>query len=180
MKQMKNKGQGAMEYLMTYGWAILVVMIVGVVLWQLGVFNVGQGNVVTTGWSKLQPISASIALKANDATFESTFQNTIGTSIRITSVDMEDSVAPVNCTGISIKGTLGTPGATEGDPTTWATPVSVKAGDGFELTATCGDGTTREEGDPYDAQITIVYTAVMGGVSTDHTETGHIRGPAEA
>jgi hypothetical protein len=36
---MHKKGQGAMEYLMTYGWAILVVIIVGVVLWQMGIFN---------------------------------------------------------------------------------------------------------------------------------------------
>ena len=46
--KLKNKGQGAMEYLMTYGWAILVVMIVGVVLWQLGVFGgVGLPEKVT-------------------------------------------------------------------------------------------------------------------------------------
>jgi len=37
-----NKGQGAMEILLTYGWAILVVIIVGVVLWQMGIFNPGE------------------------------------------------------------------------------------------------------------------------------------------
>jgi hypothetical protein len=36
---MKTKGQGAMDYMMTYGWAILVVLIVGIVLWQLGVIH---------------------------------------------------------------------------------------------------------------------------------------------
>jgi len=40
---MKKTGQGAMEYLMTYGWAILVVIIVGVVLWQMGLFNPTPG-----------------------------------------------------------------------------------------------------------------------------------------
>ena len=39
MKKIGYKGQGMMEYLITYGWAIMVVMIVGVVLWQLGVFG---------------------------------------------------------------------------------------------------------------------------------------------
>jgi hypothetical protein len=33
-----------MEYLMTYGWAILVVIIVGVVLWQMGIFNPSGGT----------------------------------------------------------------------------------------------------------------------------------------
>jgi len=35
----KKKGQSAMEYLMTYGWALLVVMIVLGVLFYLGVFT---------------------------------------------------------------------------------------------------------------------------------------------
>ena len=34
-----KKSQSAMEYLMTYGWAILVISIVLASLWQLGVFN---------------------------------------------------------------------------------------------------------------------------------------------
>jgi hypothetical protein len=33
------KAQAAMEYLMTYGWAILIVIIVFAALWALGVFN---------------------------------------------------------------------------------------------------------------------------------------------
>lgn len=40
MKLMKSrKGQAAMEYLMTYGWAILIVIIVAAALFALGVFN---------------------------------------------------------------------------------------------------------------------------------------------
>ncbi len=33
------KGQGALEYLMTYGWALLVVVVVGAALYSLGVLN---------------------------------------------------------------------------------------------------------------------------------------------
>ena len=33
------KGQGAMEYLMTYGWALLVIVVVGAALFALGVLN---------------------------------------------------------------------------------------------------------------------------------------------
>jgi hypothetical protein len=43
---MKNlKGQAAMEYLMTYGWAILVVIAVVAALYGLGVFKIGAGPV---------------------------------------------------------------------------------------------------------------------------------------
>ena len=34
-----KKGQGAMEYLMTYGWALLVIVIVGAALFALGILN---------------------------------------------------------------------------------------------------------------------------------------------
>ncbi|MEM4389595.1 MAG: hypothetical protein QXG98_02950 [Candidatus Micrarchaeia archaeon] len=37
---MTRKGQAAMEYLMTYGWAILVIVIVLAALLYLGVFNI--------------------------------------------------------------------------------------------------------------------------------------------
>jgi hypothetical protein len=37
-----RKGQTAMEYLMTYGWAILIIMVVVAVLFYLGVFNLGS------------------------------------------------------------------------------------------------------------------------------------------
>ena len=51
-----------MEYLMTYGWAILVVMIVGVVLWYLGIFGGGTGGVNTaSGFAKLRPLEPSIS-----------------------------------------------------------------------------------------------------------------------
>jgi len=36
-----RKAQSALEYLMTYGWAILIIVIVGAVLFSLGVFNPG-------------------------------------------------------------------------------------------------------------------------------------------
>ena len=36
---MKKKGQSALEYLVTYGWAILAIVIIAAVLWYFGIFN---------------------------------------------------------------------------------------------------------------------------------------------
>ena len=36
---MKNKGQSALEYLMTYGWALVVIVIVIAALFAFGIFN---------------------------------------------------------------------------------------------------------------------------------------------
>lgn len=37
-----KRGQSALEYLVTYGWAILAIVIVAAVLWYLGIFNPGK------------------------------------------------------------------------------------------------------------------------------------------
>jgi len=42
-----------MEYLMTYGWAIVIAVIVGVVLWRLGVFSPSAGT-VASGFNEFQ------------------------------------------------------------------------------------------------------------------------------
>ena len=42
---MPFKSQSAMEYLMTYGWAILIIAIVMIALFQLGIFNVQEPRV---------------------------------------------------------------------------------------------------------------------------------------
>src|SRR5574340_634837 len=41
MHQRMRRLQSAMEYLMTYGWAILAIAIVMVSLYSLGIFNIG-------------------------------------------------------------------------------------------------------------------------------------------
>ncbi|MBW2999812.1 hypothetical protein KY339_04005, partial [Candidatus Woesearchaeota archaeon] len=49
------KAQSALEYLMTYGWAILIVIIVGAALYALGVFNPGTfTGQKSTGFSAMQ------------------------------------------------------------------------------------------------------------------------------
>jgi len=55
----QKKGQTAMEYLMTYGWAIVIAVIVGIALWRLGVFNPGAGT-VASGFSEFQVIDHKI------------------------------------------------------------------------------------------------------------------------
>ena len=81
MKRTGKKGQGAMEYLMTYGWAILVVMIVGVVLWQLGIFGGQGGSNKALGFSggKIGAIDATI--KCTTTELNVTMTNQAGTSL---------------------------------------------------------------------------------------------------
>lgn len=50
------KAQSAIEFLMTHGWAIVISLSVGFTLWQLGIFNLGQGAMTASGFGQLKPI----------------------------------------------------------------------------------------------------------------------------
>ena len=54
---MVRKGQSALEYMMTYGWAILVIVIVAAVLYSLGIFS--PSSSIGTGSTGFAPFTAS-------------------------------------------------------------------------------------------------------------------------
>ena len=121
MKRVGKKGQGAMEYLMTYGWAILVVMIVGVVLWKLGIFGGGASGNKATGFigSKIGVIDASI--KCNTTTMSFIVTNQAGSTlsnvnVSVASGDCNDAANLFNLSANSKQSVeLGGCGATVGD-----------------------------------------------------------------
>lgn len=70
------RGQSAMEYLMNYWWAVLLALIVGAVLWKLGIPGMGteltsKGQMLQTSLSTtLSPIDGgSAVIIGNDVTF---------------------------------------------------------------------------------------------------------------
>ncbi|MGC9190792.1 MAG: hypothetical protein ACP5FR_02670 [Candidatus Micrarchaeia archaeon] len=72
-----KKAQSAMEYLMTYGWAILIIAIVLAALFSLGVFSsssfTGTVCVASSGFLCSNPI-------LHDGTFSATIGQATGTS----------------------------------------------------------------------------------------------------
>lgn len=76
---MKNlKAQGAFEYMISYGWAILIVVVLGILLFSLGVFNPSQ-TPTASGFVYLKPISWSFQggeLDASNVTLA--FENIAG------------------------------------------------------------------------------------------------------
>src|SRR3989344_8345070 len=60
----KRKGQGALEYLMTYGWALLIIVVVGAALFALGVFS-PQTREGCTGFAYFQ--YSNIVFYGNDS-----------------------------------------------------------------------------------------------------------------
>ena len=72
------KLQSAMEYLMTYGWSILIIAIVIIGLFSLGVFG-GGGGVTTSCLPQSGYVCQGIVLHANTLSFGELGQN-IGTN----------------------------------------------------------------------------------------------------
>ena len=54
-----KRSQSALEYMMTYGWAILIIVIVAVILYSMGIFNPSSSITSTiTGFSNLGSVTA--------------------------------------------------------------------------------------------------------------------------
>ncbi|VVB76300.1 Uncharacterised protein [Candidatus Tiddalikarchaeum anstoanum] len=63
---MTRKAQSALEYLITYGWAILIIVIVGAALFALGVFNPGGSTALQVrGLSNFQVDDAKMSPNGN-------------------------------------------------------------------------------------------------------------------
>ena len=58
-----KRSQSALEYMMTYGWAILIIVIVAVILYSMGIFN--PASSITTTSSGFSPFIVSSALCTN-------------------------------------------------------------------------------------------------------------------
>ena len=93
VKMVGKKGQSALEYLMTYGWAILIIIIVGGVLYYYGVFSpsklVGESKV---GFSKVQVDTWAVDATNDDIKF--IFENRAGKQINITNVNVGGTSTP--------------------------------------------------------------------------------------
>lgn len=77
------KAQGAFEYMVSYGWAILIVLVLGIMLFSLGILNPSQ-TPTATGFVVLRPISWSFTGGAADsANVSIALSNVAGTNIII-------------------------------------------------------------------------------------------------
>ena len=147
MRKLDKKGQGAMEYLMTYGWAIMVVMIVGVVLWQMGVFKLGQAGKGQTGFGQMKVIDHSYVSGGNK--FDVVFMNGAGVTVNGTCV--------INRGGASSQ-SFG----------------FIAPGDKFKVTLTSPSTECPSSGASYDFYINVTWTNSVTGIA--HKETGRIWG----
>jgi len=145
-----KKGQAAMEFLMTYGWALLVVLVAIGALAFFGVLNPGQFLPDTC---TMPPGIACIESQATTTGITLVLQNGLGDT-------MNEAVA-----------TNGIYSATLSDGTVCTTPAlaSHASGDTETVVFTCAGLTT---GSTVQADITLDYT--LASSTLTHAKTGKV------
>ena len=156
---MKLKAQSAMEYLMTYGWAILIVIIVAAALYALGLFN-PQTYVssTATGFANLGTPS------------EWQFQSSTDTLTVVLQNQKTGMLVTIN----NVTANCGA-GGTEVESTQTASgTVDIAAGSTATFTFSCGED--LNSGDGYNYKISIKY--IPSGNTLEVPDSGTITGKA--
>ncbi len=147
-----KRGQAGLEYLVTYGWAILAIVIIAGVLWYFGIFNPSK-------FSEERQCGGGAAFQCLDYRV-----NTSGTLTIVLGNKAGGSVSGVNITS-------GACGACS------CSPASVAANQNTTCTATgfLGSGTAGTSFDQTSAVIT--YTNTRTGQA--HADTLFVKGKYE-
>jgi len=149
---MKFRGQSSLEYLTTYGWAILVLLATGLVLWQMGVLSFGQQVAAgKSGFMDVTPLD---------------WAATSGGALSVVVVNNAASSADVGAASATITagGTGGCASGAGGD---------VPPGGSVELSLSCSF--TAAQGDYWRAELRIPYE--ISGSTITHTSVGEVWGP---
>jgi hypothetical protein len=165
--RMNSKGQGAMEYLMTYGWAILVVIIVGIVLWQSGVFGTGSGGI--SGFDKFRIKDYRYGAAGLNVSYE----NAAGQTVKKVNITYSGDVIAGASSACPLAG------ATCAKDSLWGGGVSNNWAPGKEYGSSLPAGNATScatTGAGYTTSITIEYQTEAG---LSHTESGTLRGKCE-
>ena len=152
---MARKGQAAVEFLMTYGWAILAAVIAIGVLAYFGVFSPGKfitGSAVVTApfYVNAWNVQAETGAAGSNSGVIMEFRNNGGEDFTVTTVSIDGTNPNVDCT--------------------WTGPSVVSASSTLSVTADCGLGTLAAGG-TYKGDIAINYNKAGSSVALTSTGT---------
>ncbi len=141
-----------MEYLTTYGWAVLVLLVVGMAFWQMGVFEFGSIGVGSMGFGQLRPVE--YYCKAGPGA--------------------SDTLVLVVVNGAGA--TAGGVNASSGDAFAYCSPEAVGIGKTTRCAIEYADCDAERAGERYEADVSIGYVSPSGG---QRSSAGTVWGQAE-
>ena len=168
---MDRKGQAAMEFLMTYGWAILVVLAAIAALAYFGVLSPSKMLPERTTFSAPLP-SIDNAVINQDGTIQIAFMNNVGVAIDLTGEGGVTPATGISCTSVAtVTATLsnGTAVAVNADPTS---ADDIQNGEKFIVTWTCTPTGTVKQGQKFKADsMYFTYRNTETNQARRHTGT---------
>lgn len=86
MKNNKKKAQTSLEFLMTYGWAILIIIVVLVIAWQWGLFQ--QQGRISPGYSGFWGVVLGDFSFNSEGLLRLSIQNEINARVNLTKINV--------------------------------------------------------------------------------------------
>ena len=158
-----RRGQAAIEYLMTYGWAILIIIIIGVALVALGLTNPAM-------WAPPKGASGFSGFQITDWAYFSNgnlslvIVNKYGSRVRIN--DLTGKIGTKSSTGWTCEGGYNA-----------ANPPELESGERIICNITFS-GVSISPGARYSADVSINFTDVGSTFQTTTTSKGTVFGSA--
>ncbi|HDI73120.1 MAG TPA: hypothetical protein ENF58_03195 [Candidatus Altiarchaeales archaeon] len=155
----KIKGQSSLEFLMTYGWAIVIIIVVLLVAWQMGVFNpAGTLRPTFLGFWGVKPFDCSYMSNGN---LTLSLQNNVGGDVNVTEIN------------VSVGGKSYSTG-------TLALPISMGNITKWGVSQTTSGLPKYSAGSSYNIFVSIDYIDSRLGSGTTFRSSGNIRGTVES
>jgi hypothetical protein len=156
-----TKAQASIEYLVTYGWAILMITIVGLLMWQMGVLKLPNPPPDCRGFAKIRPMDWAFYSDPilADSDFTLAIINEAGTRLRI----------PISGVRVSIEGRT--------ECTGYEPDSETNISSGEKIQVNLSSCPSMGAGDYYIAHINITYTNIASGMT--HTSVGKCWGDAQ-
>ncbi len=156
-----KKGQSALEYMMTYGWAILIIVIVAVILYSMGIFNPSSSVTFTSSGFSPFIISSSLC-------------NNIGLKIGVNTGPLPGSATSAKITVVYITSATGSVVNTKSY--TLSNPITVTPGS--VSTIIIPAVTCSANGVKYTVSASLQYTTEGTPLPQTLNSTGTIAGTA--
>jgi YVTN family beta-propeller protein len=160
---LSKKAQSALEYMMTYGWAILIIVIVAVILYSMGIFN--PSSSVTATSSGFSPFAVS-----------SVVCNAAGLRIAIIAGGLPDSATSAEITGIYFSSNTGTTAVSS--KLYKITPVNLASGHSTTIIVPTIACTSSGTSFSLSTKLQYSYSTPAGNVNAN--ATGTIAGKASS
>ncbi|MEM4268126.1 MAG: hypothetical protein QXK37_04835 [Candidatus Woesearchaeota archaeon] len=173
-----RKGQGALEFLMTYGWAFLVILIMIGALAYFGVLNPGRflPDRCDFGANALCKKDQFVINNAATGTIVATLTNNLGTNIRVYGWTVTTDIPGITCNTVCFdtNGDSNCGGETNLVTADAGNPVDWQDGTSMVLIADCTGGDQMTEGDRNKFVVTYKWFATSAGAAFSKDARGEI------